>query len=95
MFEYIQHALWKRKSRRAVVEGKTAFCVRCDDPIVSGDFVGICFLHDSPEAKLIHAGFHFSLTNRNAFCETGAIGSAVWDGEKAVNFGKPLAATLS
>ncbi len=93
MSKRVHYFFWKKRAKKAVVLGQITSCVACDDPIVPGDFVGICHVGDDPAKKLIHAGFHFSLSEMDAFCETGAIGCAFWDGEKAVGIGESMAAT--
>jgi hypothetical protein len=84
MLEWIDYFFWKKRAKKAQALGKTTRCVACDDPIVPGDFVGICFVGNDPTEKLIHAGYHFSISKIDAFCDTGAVGSAVWNGTKAL-----------
>ncbi len=91
MLEWIRYALWKKMARKAIEAKKIAQCVLCDDPIVPGDFVGICTVGDALEERLVHAGYHFTLNDRDAICETGAIGCGVWDGEKVIGTGESLA----
>jgi hypothetical protein len=90
---------WKKMARRAIAEGKTAFCVCCDDPIIPGDFVAVARIatatvastagecSDSSHLRLVHAGHHYTLNERDAFCETGGVGVGFWDGEKVVSTG--------
>ncbi|MEX0916904.1 MAG: hypothetical protein WDZ90_00025 [Candidatus Paceibacterota bacterium] len=80
---------WKKHARTAIAEKRTARCAGCDDPIIPGDFVGVCYVEG--EAQLIHAGYHRTLDRTDAFCETGAIGSGIWDGEKYIRFGESAA----
>jgi hypothetical protein len=42
--------------------------------------------------SLIHAGFHFTLSARSAFCETGAVAIGWWDGERVVGEHESLVA---
>ena len=92
MLKRIRYALWKRKARKAIREGLTAPCMSCDDPIVPGDFIGISHFRGSSEKKLIHSGYHVSMSQMDAFCETGAIGAAFWNGKEAVGIGESLGA---
>lgn len=91
MIKIIHYWLWKRRAKKAFAEGLTAECAICSDPIVPGDFIGICTTTDDKRV-LVHAGYHFSLSKISDFCETGAIGCAVWDGKQAVGIGESLAA---
>ena len=91
MIEMIRYWLWKRDARKAVKMGLTAICYSCNDPIVPGDFIGIGINKDKKEV-FVHAGYHFSLSKADAFCETGAIGCAYWDGRQVVGFGESLVA---
>jgi hypothetical protein len=77
---------WKKAAEEAVKKGRTAKCDTCKDPIVPGDFVGVCIDPNDREKELfVHAGFHFSISQMDAFCETAGIGCGYWDGEKLVN----------
>ena len=68
---------WKRRVRKVAPELCSICCV-CNDPIYPKEFVG-----QTSDGRLVHAGFHFSLTKGEcAFCETGSIGIGFWDGEK-------------
>jgi hypothetical protein len=89
MFEYFR---WKRMARKAIEAQKTAPCALCDDPIVPGDFVGICTVGSDSKERMVHTGFHFTIDGRNAFCETGAVGCGIWDGERVAGIGESLAA---
>lgn len=91
MFERFIYWRWKRKAQKAVEAGLTAQCCACDDLIVPGDFIGIGMDKDRKEV-LVHAGYHFSLSRIDAFCETGAIGCAFWDGHQVVGLGESLGA---
>lgn len=91
MLKRFRYWRWKRSAKKAVAEGLSTECHMCDDPIVPGDFVGIGVTKDQKEV-LVHAGYHFSLSHIDAFCETGAIGCAVWDGKQALPLGESLAA---
>lgn len=68
---------WKRMARKAIASGWIAQCALCDAPIVPGDFVGVGTNPKDNSTMLVHAGYHFTLNNRDAFCETGAIGSGI------------------
>src|SRR3989344_4961854 len=84
---------WKRMAGKAIAENRIAECIDCDDPIVPGDFVAVeSSCSDVSHQHLVHAGFHFTLNNRNAFCETGAVGIGYWDGIQVINCGESLAA---
>ncbi|HEY4528462.1 MAG TPA: hypothetical protein VJJ48_01380 [Candidatus Paceibacterota bacterium] len=91
MTKTVRYWLWKRRATKAVEEGLIAKCCACDDPIVSGDFIGIGIDKDKKEV-LIHAGYHFSLKEMDAFCESAAIGCAYWDDKQVVGLGESLAA---
>jgi len=84
MFDIISYWIWRRKAVKALKKNLTAVCNFCHEPIFPGDFVGIA---ENKEGKtvLIHAGFHYSLNSRNAICETGVVGSAVWDGKRVIS----------
>lgn len=78
-------------ARKAIADGLVAKCSFCEDPIVPGDFVA----SGSDEhgfAILVHAGFHFTLEKRDAFCETGAVSNGVWNGKWVESLGESLAA---
>jgi hypothetical protein len=91
MFKSIRYYFWKRKAKKAVAAGLTAKCCACNDPIVPGDFVGTG-VNKKNRPILVHSGFHFSLSKRDAFCETGAIGTGFWDGHQVQGTGESLAA---
>lgn len=80
MFAWLRYWFWKRKAMKAIREGKVAVCALCDDPIVPGDFVGRAYIWGNCEERevLVHAGFHSTLTNPDAFCETDAFGIGYW-----------------
>ena len=63
---------WKRWARKVVIED-CGTCALCRERLYPGDFVGI-----TTEGKPVHAGFHFSMTEKDAFCETAAIGNGIW-----------------
>lgn len=84
MFEYWR---WKREAKKALTEKKTAECHICKEPIFPGDFVGRAVSGEGRKV-LVHAGFHFSLTERSSFCETGAIGTGAWNGTEVVDEGE-------
>jgi hypothetical protein len=70
---------WKQKTRK-IPPQECATCCACDDPIYPGEFVG-----ETTDGRLVHAGYHYSLTRgETAFCETAAIGSGFWDGKQVV-----------
>ena len=91
MIQEIKYVLWRRMARKAVKEGKTLSCPMCHDPIVPGDFVGIQYSAKGSKGSPVHAGIHFSLSKRRAFCETGAVGCAVWDGTQLIGTGESVA----
>lgn len=84
MFKFISYWLWKRRATKNVRAGRVAKCAFCQDPIVPGDYVGIM----SSSNDLVHAGFHFSVSQPDAFCEIGAVAVGVWDGVQVVGFGE-------
>lgn len=80
---------WKKMALKAIAEGRTAKCITCEDPIVPGDLVAICYSSESDERDkeyLEHAGLHFTLNEYNAFCTTGAVIGGRWDGKRVVQF---------
>jgi hypothetical protein len=81
---------WKRRARKAIAAGHVAKCANCDDPIVPGDFVTRGLDGDQP--VLVHAGFHYTLRERDAFCETGAVGTGFWTETGFMGTGESLAA---
>lgn len=61
----------------------TVQCAICFDHIVPGDFVG-----ERVSGELVHAGYHFTLAERNAFCETGGIGIGYWNDQRVEYIGE-------
>ena len=92
MIRRICYFFWKRRAEKAFRDGQTAVCAGCKDPIVPGDFVARCWLPNDPTERLVHAGFHFSLSKIDAYCTSGALGSAIWNGKEVVGIGESLAA---
>jgi hypothetical protein len=91
----IHYFFWKRSAKKAIALGRTTSCVSCDDPIMPGDLVAACCTGDAPEKKkLVHAGHHFSLTEMDAFCETAAVGCAVWDGKEVIGIGEAIVSNV-
>lgn len=77
---------WKRRMRKLAPDRKGACCL-CDDPILPGDFVG-----ETSDGRLVHAGFHWTARDKNAFCETAAIGIGHWHPEGLVRLAETAAA---
>lgn len=90
MFGKIRYWLWKRRARKAIEEGLIATCHDCNDPIVPGDFIAVG--EDKGKPILVHAGYHFAISNMCAFCESGGCGSAHWDGKRVVFEGESMIA---
>ncbi|HEY4477598.1 MAG TPA: hypothetical protein VJB56_03115 [Candidatus Paceibacterota bacterium] len=80
MFKRLRYRRWKREALKAIREGNIAVCALCGDPIVPNDFVGGVYICGNGEERevLVHAGYHSTLTNQDAFCTTGAIGIGYW-----------------
>jgi len=94
VFELIRYTLWKRGANKAIAKKLTAECCLCDDPIVPGDFVGVgCDENNKP--VLVHAGWHFTLKKRDAFCDTDAISTGIWDGHQVHSKGESLLAKVA
>lgn len=74
---FFRYWRWKRMARNAIASGLTAKCALCDNPIVPGDLVGIV-----DADAIVHAGFHFTLSNCKAFCESSYIGVGFWNGRE-------------
>ncbi len=91
MITWITRLLWVRRAKKAIAEGKTTTCAMCDTPIIPGDFVAVGE-NEKGDPVVVHAGYHFTLTGEDAICETGALGSAIWDGNQAVGTGESLLA---
>ncbi|OHB21492.1 MAG: hypothetical protein A2939_03105 [Parcubacteria group bacterium RIFCSPLOWO2_01_FULL_48_18] len=83
-YEDIKWRRWKKGATRAIDSGRVTLCAICNDHVFPNDFVAEAFVGDDPTPKLIHAGFHYSMKERSAFCAMGAIGTGFWDGEKFV-----------
>lgn len=88
MLSIIGYWLWKRKARKALKEGKTAICGYCEQPIFPGQWIAIAY-DENNRHIIIHAGYHYSLAERHAFCETGFVACGIWNGESIDS--KPLA----
>ena len=72
---------WKRRAKRALQENRTTGpCARCGEPIFPDDLVAHVVTTEG-EGVPVHAGFHPSLTERDAFCETGGLAGSVWDAD--------------
>lgn len=81
---------WKRMAKKAIRENRIATCRACGDPIIPGDFIGKA-IEENGASTLFHAGFHPTLQQRNACCETGVLGIGYWNGERVVGTGNSLA----
>lgn len=89
MFHYIHWLLWKRRMKK-VSQEQLGTCLLCNDPVYPGDFVGV-----TTDGKVVHAGFHWTMHDRNAFCETGAVGSATWTSEGTPRKIGPMGAEIA
>ena len=76
IIQWFRWRKWKKKAVEAMENCTTVQCAICFDHIFPGDFVGVC-----ASEEFVHAGYHFTLTEQNAFCETGGIGVGHWNGE--------------
>ena len=83
---FFRYPRWKRIAKKALVEEKTCPCAACNDPIFPGDFVAL-----TVDGNLVHAGFHYTLNEKNAFCITAAVGCGYWNGQTVENTLIPLA----
>lgn len=76
--DYVRWWLWKRRARK-VPQDQQGSCAMCGKSIFPGDLVAV-----ATSGEVVHAGFHFSLDEREAFCESGDVGNAFW-----TTLGKP------
>lgn len=80
---------WKNRALEQIKKGNSTTCCYCKDPIVPGDFVGQG--HDQDDRPiLVHAGFHYSVSKEDAFCESGAIGTGIWTPGGIISTGESL-----
>lgn len=86
--KWVSYKLWKKKAKKAIEENRVTKCYVCNNHIYPNQCVAIGVIKERGEEKevLIHAGFHFSLENADAFCETGVLASGWWDGEKVISY---------
>ncbi|MEK7150905.1 MAG: hypothetical protein AAB783_01765 [Patescibacteria group bacterium] len=79
----LKYLNWKFHAHQAIRMHQTRDCLHCSDPVVPEDLVGE---HREPGGvvKLFHAGTHYSLNAKAAYCapETMAVGR--WDGQRVV-----------
>ena len=81
LFNFFDHICWLfwRYAAKEMPQEQLGTCVHCGGPVYPGQVIAVT-TDDEP----MHAGHHYTLKSRQAFCETAALGSAVWTKE-----GKP------
>ena len=76
MWQRLRRWRWRRKMRHTPL-ARCSLCAVCGGPIYPGQWVAV-----SVDGGHIHAGFHDTLTRDGVFCETAAVASAFWDGDR-------------
>lgn len=78
-----RYLTWKLKAKRAVAKNLTLTCNYCKEPIVPGDKVAKATSRIRGN-KLVHAGMHFSISKKEAYCELESLANGIWDGHTII-----------